>query len=1060
MKPVKLKISAFGPYAGEIPEIRFDQFEERGLFLISGDTGAGKTTIFDAICYALYGSTSGRYRDTKNLRSEYADPACESYVDFYFSHQGRNYHILRKPSYERKKLRGEGTIQQPETAVFYEEDKAPVEGLKPVENAVKDLLHIDEKQFKQIAMIAQGEFRDLLFAKTEQRTEILRTIFMTENYKNIEYRLKDRLDASSKEKVQTENSILQYLGDATAPEGSELEAELTELQRKAAASGSAWNADEFVDVIGRIIASDEDSSASVHEQIKEESKILDGLKDKLATAEINNGFITRLNVLKEEKKQLDEKKPEMDLLVQKLAKQKTASYNVAPAFNSWTAKCKEIADAEKDISDSNEQLIRLTEEAEKAEEKLDTAEEKRPQADALTREAEAIARQEQDYIRRDALRTEIDGLEERHEALKTKEREADERERKLKESIESYKNTVESLKNQPDVLNSLNIKGTSLEALRKDIQDILGEKQKNWRLHSENLKKEQEAFEQADKEYDEALDARRDAERIYEQNQAGILAKGLEEGKKCPVCGSTHHPEPAILPEDSVTEEKLNQLRETEDDARESKDAVLLKVTTEKADLKSVEDNIREAAAKCFKNELISAGTDSDEISEILEEVKKAKINTEQLITDNEERKTRAENDCMTLEETRTLLEKAQGEDTDSVNKQKKSIAEELQNVSLKMTEANTSLRNIGELVFDTWEKAEERKKDSEKRAKELTDAIEAANEEKKAAETAVAEKKASIKTLEVNLERLKKDENELANNLQSKLKEYGFGDIETMKQFIAADEAIEAADKEIKGYETDVELNKTQLIQAEKDAEGKILTDVESLKEEVAVQQETVNSSRNRKTEIDLRIKTNSDRKANIENQTEKLDSARKRNTIIKTLYDLVRGQTRNGKITLEQYIQATGFDGIILAANKRLLPMSDGQFELFRQEDSLGKKSNTFLDLEVLDNHTGHRRPVGNLSGGESFKASLSLALGLSDTVSTNVGGIQMDALFIDEGFGTLDRKSIDNAMDILLNLSSTNKLVGIISHREELKENIPQQIKVTKTREGSLIEVDLGV
>ena len=143
MKPIKLKISAFGPYAEELPEIRFDQFEEKGLFLISGDTGAGKTTIFDAICYALYGSTSGRYRDTKNLRSEYAAPECESYVDFYFSHQGRNYHILRRPSYERKKLRGEGTVQQQETAVFYEEDKPPVEGLKPVENAVKNLLHID-----------------------------------------------------------------------------------------------------------------------------------------------------------------------------------------------------------------------------------------------------------------------------------------------------------------------------------------------------------------------------------------------------------------------------------------------------------------------------------------------------------------------------------------------------------------------------------------------------------------------------------------------------------------------------------------------------------------------------------------------------------------------------------------------------------------------------------------------------------------------------------------------------------------------------------------------------
>ncbi|MBO7336430.1 MAG: SMC family ATPase, partial [Lachnospiraceae bacterium] len=174
----------------------------------------------------------------------------------------------------------------------------------------------------------------------------------------------------------------------------------------------------------------------------------------------------------------------------------------------------------------------------------------------------------------------------------------------------------------------------------------------------------------------------------------------------------------------------------------------------------------------------------------------------------------------------------------------------------------------------------------------------------------------------------------------------------------------------------------------------------------------------------------------------------------------ELVKGTTGNGRITLEQYIQAAGFDGIIAAANRRLHPMSDGQYELFRQEDSLGKKSNTFLDLEVLDNYTGHRRPVGNLSGGESFKASLSLALGLSDTVSSNLGGIRMDALFVDEGFGTLDRRSIDSAMDILVNLSSTNKLVGIISHREELMENIPQQIKVKKGKDGSHIVTELGV
>ena len=1060
MKPIKLKISAFGPYAGKVPEIRFDQFEERGLFLISGDTGAGKTTIFDAICYALYGSASGRYRDTKNLRSEYAAPECDSYVDFYFSHQGKNYHVLRRPSYERKKLRGEGTVQQPETAEFHEEGKAPVEGLKPVENAVKNLLHIDEKQFKQIAMIAQGEFRDLLFAKTEQRTEILRTIFMTENYKNIEYRLKERLDAGNKEKIRTENSIIQYFGDAAAPEGSELEAELSELQRKAASSGSAWNADEFVDVIGRIITSDKVSSGMIAEQIEAEDKVLDRLKEKLATAEINNGFINRLNNLKEEKKKLDEKKPDMDKLSQKLAGQKTASYNVAPAFNSWTAKCKEKTDAENDISDSNEQLNKLTEEAKKAEENFNAAEEKRPQADELTREAEAIARQKQDYIRLDELRAEIDELEERYEALKIREKETEENEKKLKESIASYKNTIESLSDKPNELNSLNNLDSSLKALRKDLQNILGEKKETRRIHSENLRKEQEKFKQAENEYDVALDARRDAERLYEQNQAGILAKGLEEGKKCPVCGSTHHPEPAILPEDGVTEEKVNQLKKKENDALESKNIALQNVTVEKTALKGAEDNIREAAFKCFNNELITASADTDNIDEILEVVKNTKVGVEQLITDNEKRKSQVEKDCTTLEETRTLLEKAQGEYTDSVNEQKKSITADLHDVSLKLTEANTSLKSIGELAFDSWEKAEERKKEAEEKAKELINTIKKADEKKNAAETAVAEKKASIATLEDSLERLKKDENELEDNLNNKLKEYGFNDIETMKWFIVADEVIKAADEEIKGYETAVELNKTQLSQAEKDAEGKTLTDVETLKEEIAGQQETVNISRKRKTETDLRIRTNSDKKTNIEDQIEKLDSARKNSTIMKTLYDLVRGQTKNGKITLEQYIQATGFDGIIRAANKRLLPMSDGQFELFRQEDSLGKKSNTFLDLEVLDNHTGHRRPVGNLSGGESFKASLSLALGLSDTVSANVGGVQMDALFIDEGFGTLDRKSIENAMDILLNLSSANKIVGIISHREELKENIPQQIKVTKTREGSLIDIDLGV
>ena len=256
MRPTKLVISAFGPYAETMPEIDFEQFEERGLFLISGDTGAGKTTIFDAICFALYGTTSGTYRDTRNLRSEYAADNVDSYVDFYFTHQGKKYHVWRRPSYERKKLRGTGTVSEKEKAVLYEEGKVPVEGLVHVNAAVIKLLNIDEKQFKQIAMIAQGEFWNLLNAKTEERTEILRTIFLTGGYKNIEFRLKDRMDESYKDKARAENSIVQYFGDLDADPEDDLAEELEELQTRAGRSGSAWNTGEMLSLIGKLLEAD------------------------------------------------------------------------------------------------------------------------------------------------------------------------------------------------------------------------------------------------------------------------------------------------------------------------------------------------------------------------------------------------------------------------------------------------------------------------------------------------------------------------------------------------------------------------------------------------------------------------------------------------------------------------------------------------------------------------------------------------------------------------------------------------------------------------------------
>ena len=336
---MKLIISAFGPYAGELPPIEFDAFEEKGLFLISGDTGAGKTTIFDAICFALYGTTSGTYRDTKNLRSEYAKDSAESYVDFYFSHQGRKFHIWRQPSYERPKKRGLGMMSEDEKAILYEEGQAPIEGLTKVNNAVKELLHIDEKQFKQIVMIAQGEFWNLLNAKTDQRTEILRTIFLTNGYKNIEYKLKDRMNASCRIKDNAENSIIQHFEDVSANEEHALFDELEGLKIKAGQSKSAWNLDEILDVIERLISSDRERLACMKEALEKAEAELKKHNEELALAETNNSFIEKREKLEKEKERLEKRKTEMDGIILLLDKQKKATRNVHPSYSAWANKC-------------------------------------------------------------------------------------------------------------------------------------------------------------------------------------------------------------------------------------------------------------------------------------------------------------------------------------------------------------------------------------------------------------------------------------------------------------------------------------------------------------------------------------------------------------------------------------------------------------------------------------------------------------------------------------------------------------------------------------------------
>lgn len=1061
MKPVKLMISAFGPYGDKMPVIDFEPFEKKGLFLICGDTGAGKTTIFDAVCFALYGETSGSFRDTKNLRSEYASPSAESFVDFYFTHQGKEYHVYRKPSYDRPKQRGEGMITEKGRAVLYCGDEVPIEGTTQVNHAVKELLKIDFKQFKQIAMIAQGEFWSLLNASTDDRTKILRTIFMTSGYEAMQYQLKERKNTSFTGKKKTEDSIVQYFQDAEAPKDSSLEEELQTLQEKAGSSGSAWNLEEMLRVLRDIISADAVALKNTQEELHTENQIGEEKKKALHNAHTNNEFLHRLRIFMEKKDKLDAKEAgikELELLTER---QKTAVRKLRPMYETWKKEEREAADTEGEILRKKEELTGIKREVCLTEETLIKSLEGETRAEEQKKTAEKLKEDIGKYEKRDKLNSEMEALKNEEVRLEREEKALREEEEKLKNKIAHLEAVIKELEGcalrQVEVQN----RGKELRALEAGIKDIQEHAIPEYEKKKQELKKMQADFQLAQEQYEEVSKERRQCERFLEHCRAGILAQHLEEGQKCPVCGSTHHPDPAVLPGETVSEKELKELQEREEKAKEAKERSLVKTEKAKTALESGEEQLRNRILTFIKqtdyNEDFS---ENKSIEHFFVRIASTGDVVKQQILDNETEIRRLAEDCRTYEKGLKDIETARGQETEELTARKEDLAAKKGKNQTAFVETKTALKEYEKLKYKDLKTAVKEQKRAENEAAALLEAIEKAKNAKQKADTKKAEAEAAFGVLETRFQSLRKLTEESRSNFENILREENFGTEEVFLEFLTDEDEIAENEKKIHEYKQEVQTNNQQLKQAEADARGKKEMAEQQLKKESEEQDLLIETLRKKSAQIENRLDKNQRIKEKISGQKNALEKFREENNRCTRLYNLITGNIPNrAKITFEQYIQAAGFDHIIAAANRRLLPMSDGQYELFRKDDSDNKKSKTILNLEVQDNFTGHRRPVGSLSGGESFKASLSLALGLSDTVSSNLGGVQMDALFVDEGFGTLDKKSIESAMDTLVRLSGNNKLVGIISHREELMENIPQQIEIEKTKKGSRINIDTG-
>lgn len=1082
MKPTKLVMQAFGAYA-EQTEIDFTQFEEKGLFLICGDTGAGKTTIFDAISYALYGEASGSYRDTKNLKSEYVDKKVESFVDFYFTHQGKDYHVCRKPSFKYTNRNGKPD-EQAEKVIFYQPDGTTLEGAKNVDGtkekpgAIPQLLNMDAGQFMQVAMIAQGEFWKLLNAKTNERTEILRTIFQTDAYKKLELKLKNRMDVSFAARKEKEQSISQsfrevkvepaeisegisgILAEDLAEDSEEqprsVVQRICDLQEKLQDSKAVWNIEEMLTLLQAVIGEDTEKAKQKETVLAQAEEELQKLQGTLVSAKDNNAILERYARTKEEREVLESQKGLFEERRIQLDRTKQATYKVKPEYDAWSAKEHEWERTKQLITDGAQTLADCQTRAGMADAKVKETEALRPEAEQCQKIVDKVREEEPRYKEREMLQHELGQIQLQLAAQEQQEAALGTAEQTLQKRIGELQEQQAMWKEEPQQLAQAQAAHDKLLDSQKKTESIAKNLIPAWRRKQQELEEAQREYRENQDAYESAKEAFTHADRLYRANLVGILASDLAEGDPCPVCGATHHEKLATLVEASVTAEQCKELKAVEEKKLDTFNQATASASSLRAVVQAKELQLKEQIRGCMTPAFIGG---VEALEELLVSFERQRAKLVDTVAQSRERLDTLQQNCEKLREVEAMLARAQGTEMARLAEQRKSLVEERQSLIAKQAASQATLAALQTLSYSDWEAAMQAGNHALARVKEIQTALDTAAKEKKSADEAVARVQASIATQKQALEQQKSDAQMLKQRLNEKLTACQFASVEEMQAQVATDAEIHAEEAKLADYDkkvTEVAARLSQLEQ-EQDARHRTLVDLEQLQQEHTSKRVQVETLRTALQAITFRIQNNCEKQHNIRAQQVAYEKAKKENDTSYRLYTLVSGQTRNGKITFEQYIQAAGFDSILQAANRHLLPMSDNQFQLYRQTNAVGKQTNTFLDLEVLDISTGKRRPVGNLSGGESFKASLSLALGLSDTIAENRGGIQMDALFVDEGFGTLDSKSLEETKDALLSMSGENKLVGIISHRNELMD-IPQKLRVTKGRGGSRIQMEL--
>ena len=1078
MKPLYLEMTAFGPYK-DTQRIDFTTLGTDGLFLITGDTGAGKTTIFDAISYALYGLTSMPGRSAGSMRSDFAPESQATIVTFRFSHRGRQYEIMRQPAYTRHLLRGADrskTTTVPEKAELTGDGIQPVSGAKNVTDLVQNqILHLDHSQFCQVAMIAQGEFRKVLTASTDERTKILQKIFLTEGYQRMSEILKTRT-ASARALRDRSASVISDRLQAIRT-GTENAEALSQLQSIASPVDLLSRREQALGLLDDILRSDQVLSASLAEAISHLQIEADALTRRLALADSDNRKLDEYQASQTMKTQLDAQTPSMETRRETLTLRKTIRYSVYPFYEQKQRAGKDAAASAAAYARSLAAVSEAKSCHEDAEKRYVAAQAENALLDQKKLELRQLQDQIPLYSRRNALQSDLETasaalrqLDEKALLLQTRLQDHDILARKLKDYI-TRSADVPLQKKEADV------RLQTLEKQRESLLDLCrrtrqAEKQ---RVSWERSKKQ---YVSVRRQYDSQYAELSEAERRLEMNRAGLLAQELKDGAPCPVCGSTVHPHPAspFLPDASdsrvtVTDETVRSLRAKSDLLRQKKDEAATEAASLKAAAGTASAQLRDDLVRNLSAIQAEIGLQETEIppeEDIRDDERLPLSRLETLLTqlqaalDSSAAAVRQQAETLSLQLANLQLaqkrqEKAE-EEKRQLDTQKETLRADRESVVQRQTACKAALSGLPVLPFPTLKEAEAAVTAAREVCELLSRQIEEAGQKKEAAARALAASLASSKAAEAQRDKDRHSALDAAEKFDQKLKETGLLSEEALLENLCSEEALKEEEQALSAFDRQQAAATARLKAAQTAAKGLVRSDLGQLRTSQAELSTRLAALRDKKARTEGRIENNEAARNSICAEYSRLQQQEHSYEMLDKLYRLVSGQTQNVKITFEQYIQETGFDEITRAANIRLDMITDGRYRFFRREEiDAGKKSKNALALDILDNYTGKKRPVSTLSGGESFKASLSLALGLSDSISSRAGGITIDSLFIDEGFGSLDkRQSLSDAVNMLVSLSTHHKLIGIISHCDELKEQIRRQIVVTRGRDGSHVRV----